>query len=83
MTTCSTWSALRSACSRSDGGDSCPCLAMTAWARGSGEGRLPRQHLVQHAAQAVDVGPPVQLLVAGRLFRTHVERRPQREPGAR
>ena len=37
--------------------------------RGAGERRLTGQHLVQHAAERVDVGPRVERLVARRLLR--------------
>lgn len=40
------------------------------------ERRLTRQHLVQHACEAVDIASGVQLMATGRLLRTHVGRRP-------
>ena len=42
---------------------------------GAGEGRLPGQHLVQDAGQAVEIGAAVHVGVAGRLLRAHVGRR--------
>ncbi len=42
--------------------------------------RLPGQHLVQHAPERVEIAPPVDAGVAARLLRTHVLRRPDREP---
>ena len=38
--------------------------------------RLPREHLVQHARETVDVAPPVDRPTPARLLRTHVRRRP-------
>ena len=51
--------------------------------RRPGVGRLPRQHLVQHAPQRVHVGAGVELVCAARLLRAHVGRGPDRDPGAR
>src|SRR5215471_7879657 len=42
---------------------------------------LPRQHLVQHAAQGVDVAASVELTVAGGLLGTHVARGAERQAG--
>src|SRR5207245_479443 len=42
--------------------------------------RLASQHLVDHARQAVEVAPASQILLAARLLRAHVLRRPQRQP---
>jgi hypothetical protein len=43
--------------------------------RGRGdEGRLARQHLVEHDAEAVDVGAGVNVLVGRGLLRAHVGR---------
>jgi hypothetical protein len=42
-------------------------------------GRLSRKHLVQHAAEAVDVRPSVEVRVRARLLRAHVGRSPQRQ----
>ena len=42
---------------------------------GPGEGRLPHQHLVRHAAQRVHVAPRRDLAVAHRLLGAHVVRR--------
>jgi hypothetical protein len=47
---------------------------------GSGIWRLAREHLVQHAAETVHVAASVQGSLAHRLLRTHVGRRPHREP---
>ena len=44
--------------------------------RGAGERRLARQHLVHHAAEAVDVASPIDRGVAARLLGAHVRRRP-------
>ena len=44
---------------------------------GAGEGGLPREHLEQHAGQAVDVGAAVDVAPAGRLFGAHVGGRAQ------
>jgi hypothetical protein len=41
----------------------------------TGGGRLAGQHLVRHAAQRVQVAPPVQVLFPARLFRAQVRRR--------
>ena len=48
---------------------------MIAMAFGPGERRLADEHLVQHAAEAVDVAPGVDVLAAERLLRAHVVRR--------
>ena len=45
------------------------------------EGRLARQHLVEHDAEAVDVGAGVHVLVGRGLLRTHVGRGAEREAG--
>ena len=47
--------------------------------RGPGVGRLPGQHLVQGAAEGVDVGAVVERRVGGGLLRAHVLRRPERD----
>ena len=44
------------------------------------ERRMPRQHLVQHTPERVDVAAPVQRLRAATLLRAHVRRRPHRDP---
>ena len=44
-----------------------------------GERRRPAQHLIEHAAEAVDVAPPVHLRRAAGLLRAHVGRRPDGE----
>ena len=49
----------------------------------SGVGRLPRQHLVQHAAQCVEIAPAVDLPLGHRLLRAHVGRRADGEAGLR
>ena len=43
--------------------------------------RLPGEHLVEHAAEGVDVGAAVDVRVAGRLLGAHVVRRAEGEPG--
>src|SRR5687767_14464083 len=48
---------------------------------GSLEGRLTHQHLVQHAAEAVLVGPAVHALPAEPLFRAHAVRGPDSHSG--
>ena len=48
---------------------------------GSGVGRLAGEQLVEHAAQAVEVGPAVERGVAQRLLGTHVGRRAEGEAG--
>ena len=45
-----------------------------------GEGRLTRQHLVEHAAEGVDIRPGIQIPFSGSLLGTHVGRRPHRHP---
>ena len=47
---------------------------------GAGEWWLARQHLVEHAAEGVEVASPVHLPVSRSLLRAHVGRRPEREP---
>ena len=47
------------------------------------ERRLSGDHLVQHAAQAVDVAPAVDSRIGHRLLGTHVRRRAERDAGAR
>jgi len=42
--------------------------------------RLASQHFVDHAREAVEVAPASQVLLAARLLRAHVFRRPQRQP---
>ena len=71
----------RSTCSGTSGrttrtgvGDVLNRFAMIAWAIGTGERRLAGQHLVQHHAECVDVGPDVDSLPGG-LLRAHVGRR--------
>jgi hypothetical protein len=51
--------------------------------RRADERRLPGQHLVQHAAERVDVAPSVERPLAHGLLGAHVHRRPQRQPGLR
>ena len=43
--------------------------------------RMARQHLVQHAAERVDVGARGDLLLGGRLLGAHVVRRAERQAG--
>ena len=57
--------------------------AAIACAVGPGERRLARQHLVQHGAERVDVGPRVELPLARRLLRAHVGRRADRHARSR
>ena len=45
------------------------------------ERQLSGEHLVPHDTQTVDVGPPVDLAIAGRLLGTHVVRRADRDAG--
>ena len=45
------------------------------------EGRLAGEHLVEHAAQRVDVAARVELALAHRLLGAHVLRRAERHPG--
>ena len=45
------------------------------------ERRLPGEHLVHHACEAIEVTPAVQLAAPGGLLRTHVRGRPHSEPG--
>src|SRR5207247_1234009 len=45
--------------------------------------RFAGEHFVQHAAEAVHVGASIQGSLAHRLLRTHVGRRPHREPRLR
>ena len=47
-----------------------------------GERRLAGDHLVEHAAQAVDVGSGVEVSLAGALLRAHVRRRAHDDAGA-
>ena len=49
--------------------------------RGTGEGRLTGQHLVQHGPEGVDIGARVEALVARRLLGAHVGRSPDRQAG--
>ena len=51
--------------------------------RGSGVRRLARQHLVEQAAEAVDIGPGVEAAFAGGLLRAHVARGAEGEAGLR
>ena len=67
--------------SRSGRGGSSNRRAIIACAVGAGERRLAGEHLVEHAAEAVDVAPGVQLAVGRRLLRAHVGRGADREAG--
>ena len=49
--------------------------------RRAGERRLAGEHLVQHAAEAVEVAPPVDRRVAAGLLGAHVGRRADGEAG--
>ena len=44
----------------------------------AGERRLAGEHLVEHAGQAVEVAPPIEVRLAGGLLRAHVRRRADR-----
>ena len=57
---------------RSDGGGSCRCRAMMLCGVRPVNGGSPRQHLVEHAAQGVDIAPAVDVARAGALLRAHV-----------
>jgi hypothetical protein len=48
---------------------------------GPRERRLADQHLVEHAPEAVDVGPAVEAAFAGGLLGAHIRRRAHRHPG--
>ena len=54
------------------GGFADQVLVHDALDRGPGEGRLSRQHLVEHAAEGVEIAPPIEVALAGGLFRAHV-----------
>ena len=56
-----------------------PLLRQDRLRRRPGVGRLTAQHLVQHAAQGVDVGPAVHLIRPARLLGAHVGRRAHRQ----
>src|SRR5256886_6731287 len=43
--------------------------------------RVSRQHLVQHAAEGVDVGARVERVLPARLLRAHIGRRPHGHSG--
>ncbi len=58
-------------------------LPHEAFNSGTRERRLPRQHLVQHTAEGIDITPPVQVLTASCLLGTHVLRGPHRNSGLR
>ncbi len=55
-------------------------LAHDALGDRSGERRLSAQHLVQHAAETVDVASAVDIGAVHALLRAHVQRRPERDP---
>ena len=46
---------------------------------GAGKGRLAGQHLEQHAGQAVEIAPAVQIPLGAGLLRAHVGRRAHRK----
>ena len=48
---------------------------------GPGERRLAGQHLVEHRAERVDVGPRVEIVLAGGLLGAHVLRRAETHAG--
>ena len=50
------------------------------WRR-AGEGRFAGQHLVEDAAQRIQVGAAVNRILPAGLLRTHVARCPHRDPG--
>ncbi len=54
----------------------CVCGAAT-------EGRLARQHLVEDAPKAVDVGPAIEIAIRHALFGAHVVRSAERDAGLR
>ncbi len=54
---------------------------MIAWAVGPGERWLARDHLVDHAAERVDVSSPVDVGGSAGLLGTHVLRRADRQAG--
>ena len=47
------------------------------------KGRRAGEHLVEHAAQGIEIAPAIHVLVAGRLLGAHVRRRSHGEAGAR
>ena len=49
--------------------------------RGAGMRRVPGEHLVEHAAERVDVAPGGDLLLGGGLLGAHVVRRAERHAG--
>ena len=51
--------------------------------RRAGEGRLSGEHFVEHAAEAVQVAAPVEVLAPHGLLRTHVRRCADRDAGLR
>src|SRR6478672_10229676 len=51
--------------------------------RPAGEGRLSGEHLVEHAAEAVDVAPAIDARIGHALLRTHVGRSAERDTGTR
>ncbi len=48
---------------------------------GARERRFPRQHLVEHGTERVDVGAAIERLVPARLLRAHVGRGAHAHPG--
>jgi hypothetical protein len=49
--------------------------------RATGERRLTSEHLVKDAAKGIDVAPAIELPVAARLLRAHVQRGAERDAG--
>ena len=47
----------------------------------AGKWELARQHLVHDAAERIEIAPAVELVLAGRLLRTHVGRGAESESG--
>ena len=81
-TACSTHSGTLSRTVRSRRGVSVNRRAIIAWARRAAEGRLAREHLVEHGAERVDVGSRVEVARAARLLRAHVGGRAHRHSGS-
>ena len=79
-TAASTWAGTVCRCSVSDRGVSVITRAMIACARRPGERRFAGEHLVEHAAQRVDVRPRRDLPLPHRLLGRHVVRRAEAHP---
>src|SRR6266576_3177716 len=50
--------------------------------RRTGEGWVAREHLIEHAAKAVEIAPAVELPAARALLWAHVQRGPELDPGS-